>query len=43
VLAGDATVHGRNWPARAWITIAVWVAALVPVAVLAFRHSARRV
>jgi ABC-2 type transport system permease protein len=41
VLAGDAAVHGGNWPVRAWITIAVWVAALVPAAVLAFRRSAR--
>jgi ABC-2 type transport system permease protein len=43
VLAGDATVNRGNWPAQAWITIAVWVVVLVPVAVVAFRRSARRV
>jgi ABC-2 type transport system permease protein len=43
VLAGDATVHRGNWPAQAWLTIAVWLVVLVPVAVLAFRRSARRV
>ena len=43
VLAGDATVNRGNWPAQAWITIAVWVVVLVPVAVLAYRRSARRV
>lgn len=43
VLAGDATVNRGNWPAQAWITIAVWVVVLVPVAVLAFRRSARTV
>jgi ABC-2 type transport system permease protein len=43
VLAADATVNRGNWPAQAWITIAVWVAVLVPVAVLAFRRSARSV
>ena len=43
VLAGDATVNRGNWPAQAWITIAVWVVVLVPVAMLAFRRSARRV
>jgi ABC-2 type transport system permease protein len=42
VLAGEATVHRGNWPAQAWITIVVWVVVLVPVAVLAFRRSARR-
>jgi ABC-2 type transport system permease protein len=43
VLAGDATVNRGNWPAQAWITIAVWVVVLVPVAMLAFRRSGRRV
>ena len=42
VLAGDATVNRGNWPAQAWITIAIWVVVLIPVAVLAFRRSARR-
>lgn len=42
VLAGDATVNRGDWPAQAWITIAAWVVVLVPVAVLAFRRSARR-
>ncbi len=41
VLAGDATVNRGNWPAQAWITIAIWVVVLVPVAVVAFRRSAR--
>lgn len=43
VLAGDATVNRGNWPAQAWITIAVWVVVLVPAAALAFRASARKV
>jgi ABC-2 type transport system permease protein len=43
VLAGEATVNRGNWPAQAWITMAVWVVVLVPLAVLAFRASARRV
>jgi hypothetical protein len=43
VLAGDATVSRGNWPAQAWITIAVWIVVLVPAAVLAFRASARKV
>ncbi|MGH3301233.1 MAG: ABC transporter permease [Streptosporangiaceae bacterium] len=43
VLAADATVHQGNWPAQAWMTIALWVVVLVPVAVLAFRRSASRV
>lgn len=42
VLAGDATVNRGNWPAQAWITIAIWVVVLIPVAVLAFRRSARK-
>ncbi|MGB6455385.1 MAG: hypothetical protein WBH47_12965 [Streptosporangiaceae bacterium] len=42
VLAGDATVNHGNWPAQAWITIAIWVVVLIPVAVLAFRRSARK-
>jgi ABC-2 type transport system permease protein len=43
VLAGDATLHRGNWPAQAWITIAVWLVVLVPVAALAYRRSASRV
>jgi ABC-2 type transport system permease protein len=43
VLAGAATVHRGNWPAQAWLTIAVWIVVLVPAAVLAFRASARKV
>jgi ABC-2 type transport system permease protein len=42
VLAGEATLRRGNWPAQAWITIAIWVVVLVPAAVLAFRRSATR-
>lgn len=43
VLAGDATLNRGNWPAQAWITIAVWLIVLVPVAVVAFHRSSRTV
>jgi ABC-2 type transport system permease protein len=37
------TALGGGWPAQAWITIAVWVVVLTPVAALAYRRSALRV
>jgi ABC-2 type transport system permease protein len=43
VQAGKTALGGANWPAEAWIVVAVWTAVLVPLAVLAFRRSASRV
>ena len=45
VLAGASreSALGRGaWPAEAWIVIAVWTVALIPVAALAYRRSAIR-
>jgi ABC-2 type transport system permease protein len=42
VQAGKTALGGRGWPAEAWIVVAVWTAALIPVAVLAFRRSAQK-
>jgi len=42
VQAGKTALGGGGWPAQAWIVIGVWTAVLVPIAVLVFRHSARR-
>ncbi len=42
VQAGKVAVQGVNWPAEAWIVIAVWTAVLVPAAVLAYHRSASR-
>jgi ABC-2 type transport system permease protein len=43
VQAGKTTVTGGGWPAEAWIVIAVWTAALVPGAALAYRRATSRV
>jgi ABC-2 type transport system permease protein len=42
VQAGKTALGGGGWPAQAWIVIAVWTAALMPVAALAYRRSASR-
>jgi len=43
VQAGKVTLGGGGWPAQAWIVIAVWTAALIPAAALAYRRAASRV
>lgn len=43
VQAGKATIVGGGWPAEAWIVIAVWTVALIPVAALTYRRSTSRV
>ena len=43
VQAGKTALGGGGWPAEAWIVLAVWTAALIPIAALAFRRSAARV
>lgn len=42
VQAGKTAYGGADWPAQAWIVIAIWLAVLIPVAALAFRRSAAR-
>ena len=42
VQAGKTTLGGGTWPAQGWIVIAAWTAALIPVAVLAYRRAAIR-
>ena len=42
VQAGKITLGGSTWPARGWIVIAAWTAALIPVAALAYRRAAVR-
>jgi ABC-2 type transport system permease protein len=42
VQAGKTTLGGGTWPAQGWIVIAAWTAALIPVAVLAYRRTAIR-
>jgi ABC-2 type transport system permease protein len=42
VQAGKAAHGGGGWPAQGWIVIAVWTAALVPLAVLAYRRDTSR-
>lgn len=42
VQAGHAALGSGSWPARGWLVIAGWTAALVPVAVLAHRRTASR-
>jgi len=40
VQAGKAAlVLGGDWPAEGWVVLVCWTAALVPLAVLAFRHD----
>ena len=43
VQAGKTTLGGGGWPAQAWIVVAVWTAALIPAAALAYRRAASRV
>jgi ABC-2 type transport system permease protein len=42
VQAGKAADGNGNWPGEGWIVVAAWTAALIPLAVLAFRRSASR-
>jgi ABC-2 type transport system permease protein len=42
VQAGKAALSGGNWPAEGWVVVALWTAALVPVAAFAFRRAAAR-
>jgi len=39
----SASRGGGDWPAEGWIVLAVWVVALVPLAVLAYRRDTSRV
>lgn len=39
----SASAGGGDWPPEGWIVLAVWVAALVPLAVLAYRRDTSRV
>ena len=39
VHAGAAALLHGDWPAEGWIVLACWTAALVPLAVLAYRHD----
>ena len=41
--AGKAVDGGGGWPAEAWIVLAAWTAALIPLAVLAYRRDTSRV
>jgi ABC-2 type transport system permease protein len=43
VQAGKTALGGGNWPAEAWIVVAVWTILLIPPAALAFRRSSTRV
>jgi ABC-2 type transport system permease protein len=43
VQAGKTALGGGGWPVQAWIVIAVWTAALIPVAALAYRRATSRV
>ncbi len=40
VHAGAAALLRGDWPAEGWIVLACWTAALIPLAVLAYRHDA---
>jgi ABC-2 type transport system permease protein len=42
VQAGKTTLGAGSWPAEAWIVIAIWTAIAAPLAVLAYRRTARR-
>jgi ABC-2 type transport system permease protein len=42
VQAGKATIYGGGWPAEAWIVVAAWTVALIPVATLIYRRSTGR-
>jgi ABC-2 type transport system permease protein len=43
IQAGRLTVRGGGWPAEAWVVIAVWTAAMILVAVGAYRRDTARV
>jgi ABC-2 type transport system permease protein len=42
VQAGKTALGGGGWPAEAWIVVATWTVALIPLAALAYRRSASR-
>ena len=42
VQAGKAALNHGDWPAEGWIVVACWTAALIPLAVLAYRHDTGR-
>ena len=43
VQAGKSASGGGDWPAEGWIVAAIWIVALVPLAVLAYRRDTSRV
>jgi ABC-2 type transport system permease protein len=43
VQAGKTALGGSDWPAEGWIVVAIWTAALIPLAVLAYRRDTSRV
>ena len=43
VQAGKSASGGGDWPAEGWIVVAIWIVALVPLAVLAYRRDTSRV
>ena len=43
VQAGKSASGGGDWPAEGWIVLAVWIVALVPLAVLVYRRDTSRV
>jgi ABC-2 type transport system permease protein len=42
VQAAKAAIRLGDWPAEGWIVIAAWTAALIPLAVLAYRRDTQR-
>jgi ABC-2 type transport system permease protein len=43
VQAGKASLLHRSWPLEGWLVIAVWTAALVPLAMVAYKRDTARV
>ena len=43
VQAGKSASGGGDWPVEGWIVLAVWIVALVPLAVLVYRRDTSRV
>ena len=43
VQAGKSAHGGGDWPAEGWIVVAIWIVALVPLAVLVYRRDTSRV
>ena len=39
VHAGAAALQHGDWPVEGWIVLACWIAALVPLAIFAYRHD----